>query len=186
MSADAAVSVSVLGLFMAATLGLGIAAARGRSGRDLADWSVGGRSMGLVLTLVLMAGETYTSFSYLGAAGWSYTHGLSGLYVVAYLSIGMTVSYLVGPVLWSYARTHGLHNISDIVAHRFAAPWFGAVIAVLATVFVLPYIQLQIIISTAVLNGVVGCRRSRRWPGSRSAWGWCSGSSSPTATPSTA
>ncbi|WP_431773335.1 sodium:solute symporter family protein [Streptomyces cucumeris] len=160
MSADAAVSVSVLGLFMAATLGLGIAAARGRSGRDLADWSVGGRSMGLVLTLVLMAGETYTSFSYLGAAGWSYTHGLSGLYVVAYLSIGMTVSYLVGPVLWSYARTHGLHNISDIVAHRFAAPWFGAVIAVLATVFVLPYIQLQItgmgVVVATVSYGTIG------------------------------
>jgi SSS family solute:Na+ symporter len=35
------------------------------------------------MTLVLMAGETYTTFSYLGAAGWSYTHGVSALYVVA-------------------------------------------------------------------------------------------------------
>ncbi|MET8010827.1 sodium:solute symporter family protein [Streptomyces sp. NPDC005271] len=160
MSGSAIVSVSVLAVFMIATLGLGIAAARGRARGDLAEWSVGGRSMGLVLTLVLMAGETYTSFSYLGAAGWSYTNGISGLYVVAYLSIGMTISYVVGPILWSYARTHGLHNISDIVSHRFAAPWFGALIAVLATVFVLPYIQLQItgmgVVVATVSYGTIG------------------------------
>jgi solute:Na+ symporter, SSS family len=160
MSGNAAVSVGILAFFMIATVALGIAAARGRAGRDLAEWSVGGRSLGLVLTLVLMAGETYTSFSYLGAAGWSYTNGISGLYVVAYLSIGMTVSYLIGPILWSYARAHSLHNISDIVAHRFAAPWFGALVAVLATVFVLPYIQLQItgmgVVVATVSYGTVG------------------------------
>lgn len=90
--------------------------------RDLADWSVGGRSLGLILTLVLMAGETYTSLSYLGLAGWSYTNGISALYVAAYLSVGMSISYLVGPLLWNYAREHNLLNISDIVAHRFGSP----------------------------------------------------------------
>ncbi|MFE2429409.1 sodium:solute symporter [Streptomyces sp. NPDC059373] len=160
MSDSALVSVGVLSVFMVATVALGVAAARGRSATDLTEWSVGGRSMGLVLTLVLMAGETYTSFSYLGAAGWSYTNGLSGLYVVAYLSIGMSVSYVVGPILWSYAHRHGLHNISDIAAHRFAAPWLGALVAVLATVFILPYIQLQItgmgVVVATVSYGTIG------------------------------
>jgi len=106
------------------------------------------------MTLVLMAGETYTSFSYLGAAGWSYTYGISGLYLVAYLSIGMAASYLVGPLLWNYAHRHGLHNISDLVAHRFAAPWLGALLAVVATIFLLPYIQLQITGMGAVVASV--------------------------------
>jgi solute:Na+ symporter, SSS family len=155
------ISVTVLALFLIATVVLGVAArSRGPRTRDLADWSIGGRSMGLVSTLVLMAGETYTSFSYLGAAGWSYTNGVSALYVVAYLSIGMSVSYVVGPLLWRYAHTHNLLGISDIVAHRFAAPWLGALIAVLATIFVLPYIQLQItglgVVVTTVSYGVIG------------------------------
>lgn len=162
MNADAAVSVGILAAFMLGTVGLGIAAGRSQrsASRDLAEWSIGGRNMGLLLTLVLMAGETYTSFSYLGAAGWSYTNGVSGLYVVAYLGIGMTASYVVAPLLWSYAERHGLHNISDIVAHRFAAPWLGALVALVATVFLLPYIQLQItgmgVVVAAVSYGTIG------------------------------
>lgn len=138
------VAVGILALFMVAVCVLGVRAGRGRDRVDLAEWSVGGRSLGLVMTLVLMAGETYTTFSYLGAAGWSYTHGLSALYVVAYLGVGMAASYVVGPLLWNYAHRHGLHNISDIAAHRFGAPWLGALLAIAATVFLLPYVQLQI------------------------------------------
>ena len=160
MNGNAVVSVTILALFLAAAVVLGIRAARGQDKADLAAWSIGGRSLGIVMTLVLMAGETYTSFSYLGAAGWSYTYGVSGLYLVAYLGIGMAVSYLVGPLLWTYAHRHGLHNISDLIAHRFAAPWLGAVIAVVATVFLLPYIQLQITgmgtVVASVSYGVIG------------------------------
>ncbi|HWC78441.1 MAG TPA: sodium:solute symporter family protein [Pseudonocardiaceae bacterium] len=155
-----ALSVGIVAVFLAATVVLGLLAARGRSRRGLAEWSVGGRSMGVALTWVLMAGETYTSFSYLGAAGWSYTHGISALYVVAYLAVGMAVSYVVAPMLWTYARTHDLVNVSDMVAHRFRAPWLGAVVAVLATVCMLPYIQLQItglgVVVTSVSYGAIG------------------------------
>ncbi len=118
---------------------------RGRGGGGgLAEWSVGGRSLGAVFIWVLMAGEGYTSFSYLGAAGWGYNYGAPVLYVVAYMSCGYAVGYVVGPMLWSYARTHGLVGITDMIAHRYGRPWLGAVVAVLATVFLLPYIQLQI------------------------------------------
>ncbi|WP_258015975.1 sodium:solute symporter [Streptomyces sp. AJS327] len=132
---------------MVLTVVLGLLALRGRRrGHEsgLADWSVGGRSLGTVFIWVLMAGESYTSFSYLGAAGWGYDFGAPVLYVVAYMSCGYALGYLVGPMLWSYARRHGLVGITDMVAHRYGRPWLGAAVAVLATVFLLPYIQLQI------------------------------------------
>ncbi|WP_030563257.1 sodium:solute symporter family protein [Streptomyces aureocirculatus] len=146
---NAAVATSIFGLFMVATVGLGLLAVRGRSGRGdrgggLAEWSVGGRSLGTVFIWVLMAGEGYTSFSYLGAAGWGYNYGAPVLYVVAYMSCGYAVGYVVGPMLWSYARQHGLVSITDMVAHRYGRPWLGAALALLVTVFLLPYIQLQI------------------------------------------
>jgi SSS family solute:Na+ symporter len=156
----AVVSVALLAAFLLVACMLAVRAGRGQDKTDLAQWSVGGRSLGIIMTLVLMAGETYTSFSYLGAAGWSYSYGVSGLYLVAYLNIGMAASYLVGPLLWNYAHRHGLHNISDLVAHRFAAPWLGALVAVVATVFLLPYIQLQITgmgtVVASVSYGVIG------------------------------
>ncbi|WP_424215548.1 sodium:solute symporter family protein [Streptomyces sp. BI20] len=131
---------------MVATVLLGLFAVRGRGGGGggLTEWSVGGRSLGTVFIWVLMAGEGYTSFSYLGAAGWGYDRGAPVVYVIAYMSCGYAIGYVVGPMLWRYARTHGLVSISDLVAHRWRRPWLGAVVAVLATVFLLPYIQLQI------------------------------------------
>ncbi|MEV5137806.1 sodium:solute symporter family protein [Streptomyces syringium] len=142
---NATVATSVFGVFMVLTVALGLFAVRGRgAGGGLTEWSVGGRSMGTVFIWVLMAGEGYTSFSYLGAAGWGYNHGAPVLYVIAYMSCGYAIGYVVGPMLWSYAREHGLVSITDMVAHRYGRPWLGTAVAILATVCLLPYIQLQI------------------------------------------
>ncbi|ARZ69934.1 sodium:solute symporter family protein [Streptomyces sp. HU2014] len=142
---DTTVATTVFVVFMLLTVALGLLAVRGRgAGGGLAEWSVGGRSMGTVFIWVLMAGEGYTSFSYLGAAGWGYNHGAPVLYVIAYMSCGYALGYVVGPTLWSYAREHGLVTITDMVAHRYNRPWLGTLVAVLATVCLLPYIQLQI------------------------------------------
>lgn len=142
---NAAVATSIFGAFMVATVALGLLAVRGRGSQGgLTEWSVGGRSLGPVFIWVLMAGESYTSFSYLGAAGWGYNFGAPVLYVLAYLSCGYAVGYVVGPMLWAYARRHDLVGITDMIAHRYASPRLGALVAVLATVCLLPYIQLQI------------------------------------------
>lgn len=157
---NAAISVGIFALFMLATVVLGLVSLRGRDRSDLAEWSVGGRSLGVVLIFVLMAGETYTSFSYLGAAGWSYDYGMPVFYLLAYLAIGFAVGYLIGPVLWHYAHRNSLHNITDIAAHRFGSSWLGAVLAVLTTVFLLPYIQLQItgmgVVVSTISYGAIG------------------------------
>ncbi|MFF4410592.1 sodium:solute symporter [Streptomyces sp. NPDC001404] len=145
MSTNAAVASTIFGVFMVLTVALGLLAVRGRGGAGgIAEWSVGGRSLGTVFIWVLMAGESYTSFSYLGAAGWGYNYGAPVLYVIAYMSCGYAIGYLVGPTLWSYARRHGLVSITDMVAHRYGRPWLGTLVAILATACLLPYIQLQI------------------------------------------
>ncbi|WP_263249248.1 sodium:solute symporter family protein [Saccharopolyspora rosea] len=144
MNSAAMTSVGIFAVFMLVSVALGLLSLRGRDRTNLAEWSVGGRSLGTVLIFVLMAGETYTSFSYLGAAGWAYDYGMPVFYLLAYLAIGFAAGYVIGPVLWDYAHRNNLHNITDIASHRFRAPWLGAVLAVVTTVFLLPYIQLQI------------------------------------------
>ncbi|WP_461145928.1 sodium:solute symporter family protein [Salinifilum aidingensis] len=160
MHTKAIVAVGILAAFVLGAVVLGLLSLRGRDKRDLAEWSVGGRSLGVVFIFMLMAGETYTSFSYLGAAGWSYEYGMPVFYLVAYLAIGFAAGYVVGPILWNYARRHHLHTITDIVAHRFDSPWFGAAVAVLTTFFLLPYIQLQItgmgVVVSTISYGTIG------------------------------
>jgi SSS family solute:Na+ symporter len=160
MNSNATVSVGIFAAFMLAAVALGLLSLRGRDRANLAEWSIGGRSLGVVLIFVLMAGETYTSFSYLGAAGWSYNYGMPVFYLLAYLAIGFAVGYVVGPILWHYAHRNNLHNITDITAHRFDSPWFGAAVAILTTVFLLPYIQLQItgmgVVVSTISYGTIG------------------------------
>lgn len=47
---------------------------------DLLQWTVGGRGFGLVLIWLLMAGEVYTTFTFLGTSGWAYSKGAPVLY----------------------------------------------------------------------------------------------------------
>jgi solute:Na+ symporter, SSS family len=143
VSGDAAVAITIFAVAMVGTIVLGVMAMRGRDA-DMSEFSVGGRSFGVVLTFVLLAGESYTSYSYLGAAGWAYSYGAPIFYLVAYLGVGYVSVYLFAPLIWSYAKRHGLVSISDIVAHRFNSPWFGALIAIVTTIVILPYVQLQI------------------------------------------
>ena len=76
----------------------------------------------MILTWVLLAGECYTSFSYLGAAGWAYGYGAPILYLVGYMATGYATVYLFAPMVWGYAKRHNLITITDILAHRFHSP----------------------------------------------------------------
>ncbi len=51
---------------------------------NLEQWSVGGRAFSGRLVFVLMAGELYTTFTFLGASGFAYGHGGPAFYVMAY------------------------------------------------------------------------------------------------------
>ena len=161
MSTDATVAIAIFAVGMLATIALGIAAVRGRDA-DLSEWSVGGRSFGVLLTWVLLAGESYTSFSYLGAAGWAYGYGAPIFYLVGYMATGYVTVYLFAPMVWGYAKRHNLISISDILAHRFRSPRFGVFVTIVATIALLPYIQLQIqgmgLVVSAMSYGEIGLK----------------------------
>ena len=54
---------------------------------DLEQWTVAGRGFGVLLMWLLMAGEVYTTFSFLGASGWAYSRGAPVLYILAYIPL---------------------------------------------------------------------------------------------------
>ncbi|WP_037896062.1 sodium:solute symporter family protein [Streptomyces sp. NRRL S-920] len=153
MSGSAAIATTVFGLAMVATIAIGVLSARGRS-KGLTEWSVSSRGLGVLFIWLLMAGETYTSFSFLGTAGWSYSFGAPILYLVAYLTVGFAVAYVVGPALWTYASRHGLISIADIAEFRFRSRPVGILVAVVATLFIVPYIQVQIQGMGVVVNAM--------------------------------
>ena len=153
MSGQAVVATTIFGVAMAATILIGVASGRGRD-KGLAEWSVSSRGLGVLFVWLLMAGETYTSFSFLGTAGWSFSYGVPILYLVAYLTVGLAVAYVAGPAIWTYAGRHDLISIADLAEHRFRSRPVGILVAVVATVFLVPYIQLQIQGMGVVVNAM--------------------------------
>jgi solute:Na+ symporter, SSS family len=126
---------------------------------DLEQWTVAGRGFGVVLVWLLMAGEVYTTFSFLGASGWAYSRGGPTLYILAYLTLGYVVSFYILPQLWETARAQRLQTQSDFFERRYGSKVLAALVAVVGVVFIIPYLQLQlvgmgIIVEVASFRGI--------------------------------
>lgn len=111
---------------------------------DLENWSVGGRNFGGVLVWVLMAGEIYTTFSFLGASGWAYSKGAPTFYILIYIALAYVLSYFILPPIWRIGKKHQLVTQSDFFATRFNSKWLGVLVAVVGVLFIVPYLQLQL------------------------------------------
>ncbi len=134
-------------LIILAIVGLGsfIGFRAGASRRmDLEQWTVANRGFGVVLVWLLMAGEVYTTFSFLGASGWAYSRGGPTLYILAYLTLGYVVSFYILPQLWETARAQGLQTQSDFFEWRYGSKVLAGLVAAVGVVFIVPYLQLQL------------------------------------------
>ncbi len=123
--------------------GIGLLAGRHRK-MDLEQWTVGGRGFGVVLTYLLMAGEVYTTFSFLGASGWAYSRGGPALYIMAYLTLAYVVSFFTLPPIWELGRKYGLQTASDFFAQRYGSKHLAGFVCMVGMAFLVPYVQLQL------------------------------------------
>jgi solute:Na+ symporter, SSS family len=126
---------------------------------DLEQWTVGGRGFGVVLVFLLMAGEVYTTFSFLGASGWAYSRGGPTLYVLAYLTLAYVVSFFILPPLWEAGRQYRLQTQPDFFKARYENKYLAGFVCVLGMLSLIPYLQLQltgvgIIVSTASFGSI--------------------------------
>ncbi len=122
---------------------LGFLAGRGRA-RSLEEWAVAGRSFGLLFMWLLMAGEVYSTFAFLGAAGWAYSRGAPAIYIMAYLTLGYVISFFLLPPIWQLGRDHGLQTHSDFFQHRYQTNTLAVLVSITGVVFLIPYLQLQL------------------------------------------
>ena len=139
----AAVSVATIVAIVAVGTAIGFVAGAHRR-MDLEQWTVGGRGFGVVLVFLLMAGEVYTTFSFLGASGWAYSRGGPTLYVLAYLTLAYVISFFILPPIWELGHRHGLQTQSDFFGQRYRNRYLAGFVCVVGIVCFVPYLQLQI------------------------------------------
>ncbi len=138
-----ATSLSFIAAIVALGTAIGFLAGR-RQEMSLEQWAVGGRRFGAALMYLLMAGEMYTTFAFLGASGWAYSRGGPSLYILAYIALGCVVTFFIMPGVWELARRHGMQTQPDFFAARYGNRYLSGLVGVIGIAAIVPYLQLQI------------------------------------------
>jgi len=137
---------------------VGIYAGR-RVKMNLENWTVAGRQFGVLLIWLLMAGEIYTTFTFLGASGWAFSKGAPAFYILIYGALAYTLSFFILPPIWRMGKRHGMHTQPDFFIVRYNSRMLGILVALIGVFSIIPYLQLQLaglgLIVEVASNGAV-------------------------------
>ena len=153
---NAAVVVIALAALLALALGM-----LARIGRDmgLEQWTVAGRGLGFIFVFILLAGEIYTTFAFLGGAGMAYGLGAPTYYIISYGALAYVICYFLLPPIWAYGRKHHLHSQPDFMVRKYDSRSLGVLVAIVDLIALVPYLVLQltglgIIVEAAGYGGI--------------------------------
>ncbi len=137
----ATIALAILGLTLLAAFALSL---RGASrSMSLEQWSIGSRGFGSLLVFLLLAGELYTTFTFLGASGWAYGRGAPAFYIVAYGSVAYVMSYWLLPAIWRRATAWKVVSQAEYFERAYNSVAVGRVVAVVSVAALMPYLVLQ-------------------------------------------
>ncbi|AMV45603.1 sodium:solute symporter family protein [Paraburkholderia caribensis] len=152
---------SALAIIVAVTLFALYLGVRARRGHDMSleQWTVGGRSFGTAFVFLLMAGEIYTTFTFLGGSGFAYGKGAPVYYILAYGTLAYVLSYWMLPPVWRFAKTHRVVSQPHFFTRKYDSAPLGVLVAVVDVAALIPYLVLQlkglgIIVSTASYGAI--------------------------------
>ena len=140
---NAAIALGIVAVVVVATIALGLRGVRGVT-MDPQEYIVGGRRIGALLLWLLLAGEIYTTFTFLGAAGWAYGRGAPAYYILCYGTLAYIISFFLAPRVHRIARERGYLTGPDFFRDRYDSRLLGALVALLGFVMLVPYVTLQL------------------------------------------
>ncbi|MED4203891.1 sodium:solute symporter [Neobacillus mesonae] len=134
-------SIIIIGLTMALAIYLGIRARKGQE-MKLEQWAVAERNFGSIIMFVLMAGEMFSTFVFLGASGAAYRMGGPTIYI--FCALTYIIPFWILPPIWRYAKKHNLLTQSDFFAKKYNSKPLGLLVAIIGVISIIPYIVLQL------------------------------------------
>lgn len=138
-------NAALLIIFFTAGLALyiGIRATRGKE-MNVDEFAVGNKGFGTLFIFLLIAGEVYTTFTFLGGSGWAYSHGSAAYYVPAYICLAYVLSYYVVPKIWRFAKEHNVISQPQYFMKNYNSKALGVVVAFIGFIALVPYIVIQL------------------------------------------
>ncbi|WP_296763647.1 sodium:solute symporter [Sediminimonas sp.] len=134
---------------------IAFAAARSNKG-TAADYYLGGRHLGGMVSGLSYAATTYSAFMLIVLTGLTYRGGIGALgFELIYFS-GLTLLVVFGPRFWLAARKWGFITPAEMLGARYGSRNIARLTAVLSLVFLMPYCTTQMAGIGLLLSGVTG------------------------------
>ena len=135
------ISFAILGLTLLVAL---LFCLRGVRSMTLEQWSVGGRGFGTAFVFLLLAGEIYTTFTFLGGSGWAYGKGAPAFYIISYGTVAYIMSYWLLPLIWKRGHLWKVISQPEYFTRAYNSPLLGKLVATVGIVALIPYLILQL------------------------------------------
>ncbi len=135
-----------IGFFGLVTV-LGFFAARWKIAdlNDLAEWGLGGRRFGPVISWFLIGGDLYTAYTIVAVPAVVYAIGSYGFFAIPYTVLIYPLLYLTFPRLWSVAHRKNYMTAADYVFGRYNHRGLELAVAITGLLATMPYIALQLV-----------------------------------------
>jgi len=155
---SATIPVAIILSWVFLSLVVGVLAGLNRK-FSLEGYLVSGRSLGLIFLYVLMAGEIYSAYAFLGTGGWAYSFGMPIMYAIGYGALAYAFGYFYAKYVWKAGKAFGCVTQADYFQARYNSRLLAVIVALIGIIFNVPYLQLQLqglgyIINVGSLNTI--------------------------------
>lgn len=154
-------SLIIISIYCVAVILIGIAS-RDKGVSTLENYYVGGRSIGPFVAYFTYVATFHSSFAFLGAAGQIYTSGINFFAVFTSCIVSPLMIYFIGRPVWYLGKKHNFMTQADLLSSYYESNMLRMIIAVVSLIFLVPYLQSQImgggIIFETVTSGRVPYR----------------------------
>lgn len=140
-------------IFVFVTIGIGWLAQK-RGIKTPSDYYLAGRSLGPVAIFFLLYSAFFSGFTFIGGGGMGYMFGLGWLCMIAGLpSIATFATIVFGTRMRRLSNARGFSSPPELLGGRYNSTSLRLFLAILYTIFLFPYLAIQM---TAVGQAMVG------------------------------
>ena len=130
---------------------------------SIEDFIVGGRQMGFIVLYFTYTATFMSAFAFLGAPGWIYSRGISFFATFLSCVFSPLFMYIFGYRCWLLGKRYGYMTPSDLLADFYGSELVRVLVAILSLIFLVPYIQTQMMASGYLLEAGTGGRIPYMW-----------------------
>lgn len=145
MAFNAALSTTIIAIYMIAVLGLGIAAWRISPSYDVDDYLLAGRNIGWFVGFFSVAASQFSALTFMGFLAFYYGFGIGAFLAVAgaYAAITTGTFHFLAPRIWRIGRKRDHITPSDLVRDFYQSELLGYIVGLGLILALIPYLIVQ-------------------------------------------